>query len=516
MNMTFRIRGPGSYALCSTLLGLWLFLSFAGCRIPLVWADSSGKIKGDFNFQDMKSKSGVFWIATTTGVLAWDSIQGGLTRFTVSEGLSDNQVNAVVIDDRGGIWFGTGNGVSRLKENIWTTFRKVDGLSGNRVYAATGDSRGNLWFGTDFGVSCYDGKTWKSYTSKDGLVHDSVRAIAEDHKGRLWFGTLRGVSMFDGFQWVNYSGKNGLGTDCIQSIAIDPKGNLWCAASILSLGKIWGRGVCRFDGTSWTRYSKEDGPGDDDITAAAVDSRGNLWFSAVSGISRFNGRGWRTFTLDDGTGKGPFSSIASDENGTPWALSDSGISRFNGSTWTHYPLERLGSATDNIGSAEDKVPFLLNQTDSHPYAIQIGTYQTQNAAWKVALKFTSIGDPTYSSAISGSETSDGFEVLYGSYGSLETANVMATRLKVRHFRHVVIVNRKYAVQITACSPANEIGILAKIENDSGYMPYTLPCKGETGMQRVLLGAFEEEALAEDLALTFKAKGWFKGAKVVVR
>jgi ligand-binding sensor domain-containing protein len=72
----------------------------------------------------------------------------------------------------------------------WQKFSVSDGLAGDDVQAIMEDSSSNLWFGTSDGVSRYDGVNWRTYTTAEGLASNYVRAILEDSGGNLWFGMV--------------------------------------------------------------------------------------------------------------------------------------------------------------------------------------------------------------------------------------------------------------------------------------------------------------------------------------
>ncbi len=69
-------------------------------------------------------------------------------------------------------------------------FTEKEGLSGNNVNSILEDRAGNLWFGTEYGgVSVYNGQTFTHYNDKDGLSDNNINSIFEDSHGNIWFGT---------------------------------------------------------------------------------------------------------------------------------------------------------------------------------------------------------------------------------------------------------------------------------------------------------------------------------------
>jgi streptogramin lyase len=98
-----------------------------------------------------------------------DAGSGTFERFghdsTDSRSLSNNRINAVLVDRRGDVWVGTESGLDRLDRGgpARATFTK---------YRA-GPTTGN------------------------GLIDTEASSIYEDSRGRLWVGSLPGVSVFD-------------------------------------------------------------------------------------------------------------------------------------------------------------------------------------------------------------------------------------------------------------------------------------------------------------------------------
>jgi len=260
----------------------------------------------------------------------------GWTTYTTEEGLANNRVDAIVVDEQGALWFATWDaqvfdsnfGVSRFDGQTWTSFTSADGLPPSPVWAIAVDREGTLWFGTiDRGVSSFDGEDWTLFTKEDGLASDHISAIAVDGEGALWFGTSgSGVSRFDGQTWTTYTSDDGLAHDDIEAIAVDGKGALWFGTD--------GGGVSRFDGETWTTYTRVNGLANNQVTAIAVDAGGTFWFGTSNGVSRFDGESWTTYNTSNGLAGNWVTAIVADRQGVLWFGTDEGVSRFDGETWT--------------------------------------------------------------------------------------------------------------------------------------------------------------------------------------
>jgi ligand-binding sensor domain-containing protein/signal transduction histidine kinase len=124
-------------------------------------------------------------------------------KFTVEDGLSQSNVNAVLKDHDGFLWIATDDGLNRFDGYDFRTFKHNDGdslsLGNNQVKALFQDSQHRLWIGTVAGgLNLYDKNTEtfsKFITVPDPTAFgsNSVLCIAEDTSQNLWVGTYHGL-----------------------------------------------------------------------------------------------------------------------------------------------------------------------------------------------------------------------------------------------------------------------------------------------------------------------------------
>lgn len=261
---------------------------------------------------------GNLWVATPAGVYQCKVVEGLCDRYTVQDGLTDDDVTAIAVAPDHSLWFGTSWGLSHFDGENWTTFTATDGLAGNVIFDLDFASDGNLWVATNSGVSRFTGSQWITFTRLDGLVDDYVYSVVESEDGILWFGTSRGVAWFDGSVWSAYTRDHGLAAMDVLSIAVAPDGAMW-------FGTLFG-GASRFDGTEWLNYTSSYGLANDVVQAITLDAEGVLWFATREGISGFDGRGWGTFTIEDGLVSNDINAIEIAPDGILWIGTSSGIS----------------------------------------------------------------------------------------------------------------------------------------------------------------------------------------------
>src|SRR5262249_52794727 len=94
----------------------------------------------------------------------------------------------------GAIWGGTyGKGLWRLKGGERRQFTVSDGLSSDQIRSLYQDPDGTPWIGTfGGGLDAYRDGRFQQFTEKDGLLSDNVGDITDDGES-LWLSTTRGI-----------------------------------------------------------------------------------------------------------------------------------------------------------------------------------------------------------------------------------------------------------------------------------------------------------------------------------
>lgn len=73
-----------------------------------------------------------------------------------------------------------------------------EGLVQNQVLSLLKDSRGYVWCGTWYGLSRFNGETFENYTEAEGLWNSGVRDLSEDKEGNIWVSNGSRLARFDG------------------------------------------------------------------------------------------------------------------------------------------------------------------------------------------------------------------------------------------------------------------------------------------------------------------------------
>ncbi len=158
------------------------------------------------------------------------------------DGLSNNNVNDIIQDKTGFIWFATDDGLNRFDGYNFKVFRhnsnNRNSISNNSVIALREDSQGKIWIGTKNGwLNCYD-PVIDQFTSRkieSGVkIETSITFLYEDSKNKIWIGTYRnGLYRLDPnnekLDHWNHDPNNqtSLSNNYISSILEDNLGNIW-------------------------------------------------------------------------------------------------------------------------------------------------------------------------------------------------------------------------------------------------------------------------------------------------
>lgn len=253
-----------------------------------------------------------------------------------------------------------------------------NGLPYGQVQAILQDRHGFMWFGTQSGLVKYDGQALTVYTynpdDPHSLSDNNVLALCEGRDGNLWIGTnVGGLNRFDRASGAFKRFQNdpakptSIGDGAVRSICEDRTGTLW-----IGLGRA---GLARFDGQSetfnhfWPNPSKPSAEVNQ-LNSVFEDRSGNLWLSTAGGLARFerDTSHFSVFTPEQQTPEA-ITKIFEDHTGSLWLASRRGLLQFDRSTarfkrFTHNGLKPESISSDFVRAiAEDQAGRLWVGTE---------------------------------------------------------------------------------------------------------------------------------------------------------
>jgi ligand-binding sensor domain-containing protein/signal transduction histidine kinase len=125
------------------------------------------------------------------------------THITTEDGLSQNNVWAILKDHKGFMWFGTDDGLNRFDGYSFSVYHHspADSLSisSNAITCLYEDSQQRMWVGTKTGLNQYDRQKDKfiNYFSDVSDRDNLIKTICEDEKHNIWIGTSGGLKLID-------------------------------------------------------------------------------------------------------------------------------------------------------------------------------------------------------------------------------------------------------------------------------------------------------------------------------
>jgi signal transduction histidine kinase/ligand-binding sensor domain-containing protein/DNA-binding response OmpR family regulator len=222
-----------------------------------------------------------------------------LTRIDITAGLSANQVNCILKDSSGFMWFGTMSGLNRYDGYTFKVFHKdpsdTTTLSDNFITRLTEGPDGLLWITNRSGQDIYDPRKGSFQRNPHvilrqyGIPGDSVTNILKDKTGHYWF-ILPTKGVFVYTPASKKTTRISLTGTSVASFVQDSTGNFWLlhADGVLE----------RMDGhtrqiTYRTHMPEQTGRNILQNYEMMADRDGDLWIfsnSDVQGIYYFNQR----------------------------------------------------------------------------------------------------------------------------------------------------------------------------------------------------------------------------------
>ena len=217
--------------------------------------------------------------------------------------LSDNNVQVIIEDYKGFMWFATESGLNRfdgLNMNVYgKKFGDSTSLSNNKVLSLYETKDKKLWIGTSSGLNLYNRNEDKfvNYYFEQSIENSSgfnvINDIVEDADGDLWLATQEGTCIFDRKKntFIQFSkftkSKQSIEDVFINSLVIDKKGR---AIAGTDKSKIF---VYDKKAGKITEHFLDNGGSDiiniREIRKVSITKNGTIWIStAGTGLFKIN------------------------------------------------------------------------------------------------------------------------------------------------------------------------------------------------------------------------------------
>ena len=241
-----------------------------------------------------EAPDGSIWLGSTRAVSRLNPSAppgaGFIATLAPRDGLTDGHVRDIASDSDGIVWFATGGppsreraqGLARYDGKAFVTFGIGDGL-GDRDNTGTRclirDSHGGLWVGTGRGVSHFDSRSLTPFGEPEGMDAGIVSDIASTADGNVWFliGANAKLSRHDDSRIIKMTREDGVTGSRLSKLFVDTDGSLLVAD--------WLTNVVRYDPAAGQRDQPRFETLDTNPASAILRSRsGDLWLAADAGL----------------------------------------------------------------------------------------------------------------------------------------------------------------------------------------------------------------------------------------
>lgn len=150
-------------------------------------------------------------VATNNGGLNIIHPDLSIEQYTVAEGLSNNLIFNIYVDQLGIIWLSTKAGISRFNGKTFANIQEPQGMPVESIYDIVEDDYGFLWMTSSQGIIKVSKESinqyvagnglsihWQIYDRQDGMRQSECTAATSSLKasdGTLWFPTIDGVAI---------------------------------------------------------------------------------------------------------------------------------------------------------------------------------------------------------------------------------------------------------------------------------------------------------------------------------
>ena len=375
-----------------------------------------------------EGRDGTVW-AGSVGEGLFEFKGGKLVVVNAGGGLSDNLIEALLVDQQGKLWVGTHGGLNLLCPIKVTVLSHNEGLDYGAVQGLAEIKDGIAWAVQPDGIYQWDGRTFRRLllgqlspqepsvstllVGRDktcwvagvhGLLHFknplaaeeedttpaltnlNISALAQDDKSGVWAGTREGALWhLNGGEWHELS--NSPQHHPVTAIVPDGNGGLWVGTE--------GDGLYRITGKSYDRCQKASGLPGAWIRTLYLDPEGELWIGTDGdGLSRLKGGVIATFTTREGLPDNTISQILEDQGGNLWLGGDRGISRIKKSDLDHLASHEIPAVYPQIYGFADGMLSEECASGFFPNGLKMST----GLLWFPTLKGVVVVDPGHTTS----------------------------------------------------------------------------------------------------------------------
>ena len=323
----------------NTLIFLILLLASIGVEAQtelLLPANTSyclcGNVVNDIQYMPNRD----LYFATTNGLSLYNRNTNNWFGFSLSEGVIDVNVNAVLKDRKGNLWTGTALGLSKIDPNGFVTvystkidIKKTPSIHSYSSYSTNPDYKKEEWDTVTISSSDFEIQHEVYFFDCD------VRSLFEDKDGRIWVGSANGVSVLDNQKWNCWCKIGEVWLENVMDIKQDAKGNIWLATN---------NGVIKWDGERVKHYFSNL-----PVNEVLVDENDNIWIGRMSFIDMYENGNWISYYVGKHNDlERQVNTLCKDKWGVLWIGTDHGILKLKEGQWLDPMYKEDGLPGNNV------------------------------------------------------------------------------------------------------------------------------------------------------------------------
>lgn len=336
-----------------------------------------------------EDRQGRIWAGTQNGLALFNPKTNNFTRYILEGGPGNQRIIKVIASDgKDGLWLATWGGLQHFDPHTgkFTLYAHdpnlPDSLGKNDLNAIAVDDAGGVWAGTwPAGLDYLAPGTQKfqHYRVDSDSAPDSklniVRSLFIDDQKRLWIGTENGVVLWDTKQGWETRKRLDTPSSRVNYLYSDRNGVVWAAT--LSAGLLrWDAEHERF--TQFVKQAIDPySLPSDDVRAVLHDRGGMLWVATLTdgiALANLNSRGFRRIIPFDADIQNPRPNnsllrIVGKGDGKLWLSSNSGVALFDPQAGE--VLKRYQADKKRKGSLSNDLAYSLYQETDGP--LWVGT-----------------------------------------------------------------------------------------------------------------------------------------------
>src|SRR5262245_62120721 len=208
--------------------------------------------------------------------------------YTTADGLGRDQINRIVQDSHGFLWFCTVEGLSRFDGYKFINYTTANGLPSNYITDLLETRDGTYLIATPNGLSEFNPRRPHPFTSwrpsQPGA--EGINVLHEGRRGEIWCGTGAGLYKLEHtngewrFQFVDLGlRRENFDSWLVESLLDGRDDSLWVGTRGSGLCRVWPDGHTE-------HFTTAQGFPVDRITALAEDRTGRVWVGTSSGLCR--------------------------------------------------------------------------------------------------------------------------------------------------------------------------------------------------------------------------------------